>query len=594
MMEGYFVRSLGMHRVYNSAFMNMLRDEKNQEYRQVIKNTIEFDLEILKRYVNFMNNPDERTAVDQFGKGDKYFGISTLMATMPGLPMFGHGQIEGFTEKYGMEYRRAYWEETPDAELVERHEREIFPLLRRRHLFADAHNFRLYDFYTPEGFVNEDVYAYSNRAGDQRALVVFHNRYGNTAGWIRLSAAYPIKTGNGDGRSLVQNTLGQGLDLSGELGYYTIFREHISGLEYIRLNRDLHHHGLYVELAAYKYQVFLNFRQVFDDESAQYARLAASLGGRGVPSMDIALKEMHLAPVLAPFRELVNPGMLNWLIANRWHSADFQDADFDRGDFIKAIAEFEDKSANLLEAINLEIDGTGDPETIAAEMASDLRVILALPVLKEIFPEFESSEYMPAIAFLNMGLTDDADDELADTAVWATLIAWSIVRRLGKALSEVDFAEQSRTWIDEWLFGKIIGETLEGMGVSAEFTRQQVALVRLFTTVPGLYIPETADDESMAAAVLRTWLADPDVRAYLYIHSYNDIDWFNKERFESLCWWAFVMSAVRAHKALSGSDPQDAMVCDTLLACYNVAETLLNAADESGYRVDKLLENIQD
>jgi hypothetical protein len=25
MMEGYFVRTLGMHRVYNSAFMHMLR-----------------------------------------------------------------------------------------------------------------------------------------------------------------------------------------------------------------------------------------------------------------------------------------------------------------------------------------------------------------------------------------------------------------------------------------------------------------------------------------------------------------------------------------------------------------------------------------
>src|SRR6202044_3740318 len=29
LMEGYFVRTLGMHRVYNSAFMNMLRDEEN-------------------------------------------------------------------------------------------------------------------------------------------------------------------------------------------------------------------------------------------------------------------------------------------------------------------------------------------------------------------------------------------------------------------------------------------------------------------------------------------------------------------------------------------------------------------------------------
>jgi hypothetical protein len=84
LMEGYFVRTLGMHRVYNSAFMNMLRDEDNAKYRWVMKNTLEFDPEVLKRFVNFMNNPDERTAVDQFGKGDKYFGVCTMMVTLPG------------------------------------------------------------------------------------------------------------------------------------------------------------------------------------------------------------------------------------------------------------------------------------------------------------------------------------------------------------------------------------------------------------------------------------------------------------------------------------------------------------------------------
>ena len=123
LMEGYFVRTLGMHRVYNSAFMNMLKMEDNAKYRQTIKNVLEFSPEILQRFVNFMNNPDEETAAAQFGKGDKYFGVATLLATMPGLPMFGHGQVEGFTEKYGMEYRRAYWDETPDEGLIARHER---------------------------------------------------------------------------------------------------------------------------------------------------------------------------------------------------------------------------------------------------------------------------------------------------------------------------------------------------------------------------------------------------------------------------------------------------------------------------------------
>ena len=46
-MEGYFVRTLGMHRVYNSAFMHMLRDERNAEYQKVIRETVGFDARIL-------------------------------------------------------------------------------------------------------------------------------------------------------------------------------------------------------------------------------------------------------------------------------------------------------------------------------------------------------------------------------------------------------------------------------------------------------------------------------------------------------------------------------------------------------------------
>ncbi|MGH2473909.1 MAG: alpha-amylase family glycosyl hydrolase, partial [Candidatus Limnocylindrales bacterium] len=106
MLEGYFVRTLGMHRVYNSAFMHMFRDEDGAGYRRLIRETLEFDPEILGRYVNFMSNPDEETAVEQFGKGDKYFGVAMVMATLPGLPMLGHGQVEGYGEKYGMEFRR--------------------------------------------------------------------------------------------------------------------------------------------------------------------------------------------------------------------------------------------------------------------------------------------------------------------------------------------------------------------------------------------------------------------------------------------------------------------------------------------------------
>jgi glycosidase len=289
LMEGYFVRTLGMHRVYNSAFMNMLRDEKNAEYRLVVKNTLEFDPQILKRYVNFMNNPDEETAIDQFGDGDKYFGVCTLMATMPGLPMFGHGQLEGFTEKYGMEFRRASLQEEPKDWLIERHAREIFPLLHRRQLFAEVDEFVLYDFYASDGSVNEDVFAYSNRRDGERSLVVYNNRFAEARGWIRTAA-------------VTDRTLAGGLGLANDEQRFLVMRDMRSGLQYLRNSRRLHDEGLYLELGAYGCNVYLDMHEV-DDADGRYARLAAQLAEGGVPDIGIALRELELAALHAALRD---------------------------------------------------------------------------------------------------------------------------------------------------------------------------------------------------------------------------------------------------------------------------------------------------
>jgi len=303
LLEGFFVRTLGMHRVYNSAFMHMLKAEDNAGYRQTIRNTLEFDPEILKRFVNFMSNPDEQTAIEQFGDGDKYFGACTLMATMPGLPMFAHGQIEGLREKYGMEFRRSYWNEPVNGDLVSRHEREIFPLLRRRYLFSGVDSFLLYDFYGTHGGVNEDVFAYSNRAGEERALVVYNNKYAEARGWVRTSAAYATKR---DGsRALTQKCLGEGLGLPNQAGAFAIFRDWKGGLEYIRSCAEMWEKGLYAELNAFRCQVFMDFRVVYDDSALRWSRLAGELQGRGVPSIDRSVREMDLRPIRDPFAALL-------------------------------------------------------------------------------------------------------------------------------------------------------------------------------------------------------------------------------------------------------------------------------------------------
>lgn len=336
MMEGYFVRTLGMHRVYNSAFMNMLKREDNAKYRLTIKNTLEFDPQILKRYVNFMNNPDEETAVAQFGRDDKYFGVCTMLVAMPGLPMFGHGQIEGFEEKYGMEYRRAYYNEQVNTGLVERHRREIFPLMRQRYVFSDVEHFLLYDFWS-NGQVNENVFAWSNCHGNERSLILYNNKYEQAMGWIKLSAAYAVKNTDGE-KFLVQRTLAQGLQLTVADDRFVIFQEQHSKLWFIRKTAEIAEQGMFAVLNGFETQVYLKFYEVTDTADGQYRLLCEKLNGSGIADITMGINEIRFKPLYDALAAAVSKETLQacvQLVKSCTHTADRQECESKIQSFIK-------------------------------------------------------------------------------------------------------------------------------------------------------------------------------------------------------------------------------------------------------------------
>jgi glycosidase len=593
LMEGYFVRTLGMHRVYNSAFMNMLRDEKNAEYRLVIKNTLEFDPEILKRYVNFMNNPDERTAVDQFGKEDKYIGICTMMVTLPGLPMFGHGQVEGFTEKYGMEYRRAYWDEKPDEYLVERHRQQIFPLMKKRYLFSQVQDFLLYDFYSPEGYVNEDVFAYSNRAGDEKGLVVYHNKFATAKGWIRISAAYSVKTQGGE-HMLIQKRLGEGLGIANDENTYCIFHDPVNGLEFIRNTKEMHDKGLYVELEAYKCQVFTSFREVQDNEFHQYANLAVYLNGRGVPSIDEALKEIFLQPIHKTYRELVNPGYFRWVITNRVLTTSKLDAGrLPSGDFEHVLLEAENKYIALVEEVKRSTHASGEAQPIVNSVKQNLLACLYLPIFQDKFRLSRSRNFQQMMKYIHAGNLKTSPWKSGDAYTWSVVLGWLVTNGLGKIISEKGYEEISRSWIDEWMLNKIMVSTLSDLGLNGRSNWRVVIMIKLLTTHHAWWTlldkKQDKPKKNTNYVILNSILSDSDALAYLGVNRYQDILWFNKESFEDLMWWLLIVACVEI-TGMHINENQVDFVSKLILPSYKVISTLLANAQASGYKLEKLLD----
>ncbi len=549
MMEGYFVRTLGMHRVYNSAFMNMLKREDNEKYRATIKNTVEFDPEILKRYVNFMNNPDEETAVAQFGKGDKYFGVCTMMVAMPGLPMFGHGQVEGFQEKYGMEYRRSYHDETPDGDLIERHRREIFPLMKRRWLFAGVENFLLYDFWENDR-VNENVFAWSNRAGSERALVFYNNVYQRATGWIKQSVPYAVKQPDGS-KTLTSRNLGEGLALTNRDDRYCLMQEMRTGLWFLRTTAELCERGIFAALDGFQTQVFVNISEVDDTADRRYGALYHALGGRGITDVHMGIQNIVLRPLYEALAAVLDQGL----------------RDYVQGDAKSLPEGFRERVLALLGVASeflapAEAEPSDQPIVVRgkehAAIAATLEERLAGTVSTEVPPEMpfaDEREHRVTFAFaaVLLALAENVDGPGAPGELPGLVERWSLDRKAAEILGELG--------IDPRTAARILSAIVAVAPIFAEKA-----------------LPKTGTAKAFAYRVFSL----PSAVKVAGAHEWDGINWLNKEAAE------FTLDAALCSACVGfwASQPRPSAAGAAKLR--KEAFALLAGA---GYKVSRLLED---
>lgn len=580
LLEGYFVRTLGMHRVYNSAFMVMLRDEENAKFRSYLKKTIEFDPDIMKRYVNFMSNPDEKTAIDQFGWSDKYFGVCTMLATLPGLPMFAHGQIEGFTERYGMEFKQARMKEQVNEGLVDGHMHFIAPLLRNRAIFAESHNFVLYDFWTDHGTVDENVFVYSNRLNDQPSLVIYNNRYGGTRGTIHISAASMDKASG----ELRQTSLAAGLGLIDNHRAIFAYRDTHGDLEHLRRASDFHHHGLTLELRNYQTVVLLNWRELHSTAEQPWDSLCDALAGRGVPSVDEALLELRFRPIRQALREAVsqsNVHCFDEVSAEPLHQATKPPSKF-AAEPDSTTLSTKEKIA-LPTAPALEVESSVDSQSLSKSDESapvatgtDARLAAFLDQGSQVFESIadhlpqdlrdtmeqsaqgndEASSKSPATAAANSPaqlcasaltiLTDSAarlphlERSFSDAwpaairlvlpsnapgiqleRTWAPVLAWIVLRSLPVKSNHLAVFEQLH-------LRSALAEVFSALGLELARTWHHAAMVRVLLL---------QSDHPTATFDSEEFWSDPDARWLAGVNEHQGKFYFNKELFEELLCW---------------------------------------------------------
>ncbi|MBI5804585.1 alpha-amylase [candidate division TA06 bacterium] len=545
LMEGFFVRTLGMHRVYNSAFMNMLKKEENSNYRTVIRNVLEFNPEILKRFVNFLSNPDEEPAAAHFGRGDKYFGVCAMMATLPGLPLFGHGQLEGFGEKYGMEYGRSYQNETEDQGLMERHQREIFPLLKKRHLFSGVDQFAFYDAVSEQGHIHPDIYAYSNGQGPEQALFIYNNRLQSVAGWIRETVS---QRRDENDRQAGKSSLAQRLQLT-HGGWY-IFRDEVLGLEYIKTSGELIEKGFYFSLNGYQYNLLSSFRKVDGEE---YGNLCRHLSGRGVPEMGRALWELKLAGVLNEVSKLFLPLAAADLGREYLASPEKQTVLISQQN--SSLKRYFIEAEKIIGPLSAEDDVIRQAE----KQFKSVSRLANEPELKSIRASHLGQKYLKAVPEAEMSFTLFNDPGYK--FLYAVLLQKALRQGLGDAVSA-------------GLYGEKAAESLQAGGVARETASQMRWLWE------NLALPETTRDNLLEdSGRFKDFLSQPRVQEFLGCNWHQGILWFNRERFLTLLYWQTVVSLMEEKPGIKAAK--------RLLRILKIDRKYIQSAEESGYDLNK-------
>jgi hypothetical protein len=328
--------------------------------------------------------------------------------------------------------------------------------------------------------VDENVFAYSNGAGPSRSLVVYHNRYAETSGWIRDSAAYAVKEGDGSKR-LVRRTIAQGLALDeGPAGdRWIVMREQRSGLEHLRSVAELRERGLHVHLRAYETKVFWEMREL-RDTSGVWRRLAERLGGRGVPSLEDALRELQLAPLHDALRAVID---------------DPARPTVER--FVAAVAD----------ATGTAGDQPGTVDRVAASAKASMPVV----------------------------------ETIEDPSQQAALRLWALLGPLGSLAPGAPVGRTSRAWIEELRLAPVIAESLRARGLDEAAAWWAAERVRLLVDLPlasslgdgGAGV----DAPALAARLGEAWLDHPVVRTFLRVNAWDGVEWFHRESWDELVAW---------------------------------------------------------
>jgi hypothetical protein len=286
------------------------------------------------------------------------------------------------------------------------------------------------------------------------------------------------------------------------------------------------------------------------------------------------MRELLLQPVQNPFKEIGNPGYLNYLLAQRLDGKITNVSD-------TLLTEAQEKMEGLLQGIQNLTGFSQNRSEILDNLYGSLKTTLSLNKLGNLYSKPSDKKSKAALEYLKTGLVTNDQH-------WLVLFGWLFVHDLGRLASDTGYDYQSQTWLDEWQFSKIMASTFRSINTDEPAAWWMVGTIRMLVGQQNWYINCTGASDK---EILESWLSEEEIQRFLRVNRYKDVLWFNKESFEEFLWWMDLMVFFKVNENGSLTDDQKV---EQILAAYEVVQRLLKASSVSEFKLDKLLAAAKD
>jgi hypothetical protein len=368
-----------------------------------------------------------------------------------------------------------------------------------------------------------------------------------------------------------QRTLGESFGLASEPAACVAYRNAFTGLEYLHRARDLAERGMNLELRAYQTNVFLDWRDLRDRPDCPWGALCDRLAGRGVPSLEDALRDLQLTPVHDALRALVDPALAETLAGCAAMKEDPERTECASS----AIETFGKRAVVLLAEIErYAASGAGKAAGIAAEnerhgnesvtqhsLARRLEEALRLPALYR-----RAHARWPTDA--NTVLPIDNGVSPQTVSVWRTVLAWCVLEAAGRRHGPSDPDAAAARLFDALRLRAPLAESFAGRRAPEDEHWRAAARLR-------------ASFALAARSAPYNWVHDPDVAWLIGVHPHEGANYLVKEHFERLLWWMILPDLLKA----AGEENPDLGRFDLV---KDEIDERMEAVAKGGYKVETL------